>query len=484
MSIAKIIARFMGSIRILILAAILPQDQLGLFGIALIVGQFVEKLSQTGIRQALVQHPGKIDNYLGTAWVSQFSRGLLVAIVIFVCAGSMESFFDKEGLAELLAVFAVFPILQGFCNVGIVHLNRELKFEKIVLIELMTAFVDLASSVLLAWYLPVAMALVFGKLLGGLTMLSLGFMLERRWPDFSFSLSQFKELYKFGFWVFLSAVIAFTLIRGGDLVIAKYLPEADLAKYQVAYALACIPIMEIMNVVSKTTFSAYSRIQDDKKRLVNAFLRVLSLCSFVAVLSVVGMLALGNDFTKLFLKPNYAIVADLLPWLAVWGACRALGATNTSLFQGAGKPALATIFQVLMLVLFAIFLIPAAQNYGIVGIAVVLAGIGLVAQLSRYSLIIYIFKIKTSDIVIRIIAPIIAGLMAMVPCYLAMACFGPNQHLLRLIVGFVVVVGVFTAASVLIDKKFNFGVVEFIARRSKPIMNLAQRYGIVRSNAI
>jgi len=462
MSSAKMIARAIGTFRIIVLAAILPQSQLGLYGMAFVVMQFIETMSQTGIRQALIQSPDEVDGSLGTAWVSQFVRGFAISLALVVSAGSVEIYFEKEGLQQLLLWLAILPIIQGFQNVGILHLHRELKFEKIVYLQLATAATDLIFSVIFSWYWPVAMSLVYGKLISVTIALVLSFLLESRRADLSFSYREFRKLYRFGFWIFVAALLSFTLVRGGDLVIGKLFDESELAVYQVAYAMACMPIAELMGVVSTTTFSAYSRIQNDSARLGAAFLRVLSLCSFVAIYSIVGSIVLGADFTKLFFNEEYSLVASLLPYLAIWGACRALGATNTSLFQAAGRPALATIFQVLMLVLFVVLLVPMARAHGLTGVAIALALIGVSAQLFRYFLIPFIVDIRGSAIFWRVVTPLVSGVLAAVLAMGVMKFIPEEQHLLRLIVGLIVISVVYLLGSIAIDMKLKFGVTDFM----------------------
>ena len=145
---AQILARFSGSIKIIALAAILPQHQLGLFGIALIVLQLIERLSETGMRQALIQSPGKVGpTEMGTAWVSQIFRGLLLALCLFFSADSAETFFEKPGVSLLLTWLAIVPLIQGFNNVGVIYLNRELRFRKIVLLGLASTIIDIIFAI-------------------------------------------------------------------------------------------------------------------------------------------------------------------------------------------------------------------------------------------------------------------------------------------------------------------------------------------------
>ena len=458
---ARAVSRCLGSVRIVLLAAILPLHELGLFGIGLIAMQFADRFSETGMRQALIQKDGDIADYLGTAWTSQIFRGAALSLIILLSATSIESFFEKEGLVQLLIVLAVIPLIQGFWNVGVFHLHREMRYEKVVFLGLAASLTDLLVSVTLAWFWPFAMSLVVGKIAGVTTGLLMSYVIEERRPSFKFSGTRFKELYQFGFWIFVGTLISFALIRGGDVVIGKLLTESDLAIYQIAYGLACVPLMEIMGSISVTTFSAFSRIQNDRQRLANAFLRVLALSSVISAFSITGFFCFSEDFTKLFFKEELQPVAAMLPWLAIWGACRALGSTNSVLFQAVGKPAYATLFQLLMLVLLACLVIPLVDRYESMGVVISLVVVGLVAQLGRYSLTIFELNISSKQIATRVLAPLGVGVISWFATSLVVAAIPQNYHFIRMSAGFLTLTVVFIPLSCFTDKKLAFGISAF-----------------------
>ena len=471
MSLAKVAARLVTSIRLVVLAALLPQSEIGLFGLAAVAIQLLQTLSETGLQTALIQKKDDVETYLGTVWLTQLVRGIILCAATFCLAIPFENFFAKPGVAELLYALSVVPIFLGFQNTGMVLLHRELRFKKVAGLQIGVAIIDLLVSLVVAWYSPTAMALVWGRIVSISFHMLASFVVELRWPGLSFSFPKLKELYVFGAWVFVSALLTFALVKGGDFVIGKTLTTADLAIYQIAAAMACGPIMEIMTVVNRTALPAYSRIQDQKGRLSSAFLRVLVSSSLVAALSMAGFCVLSGDFTAAFFNPSYSTMALLLPPLAVWGACRGLGAANSVLFQAIGRPALVSVFQALMLVLFVVALIPASVKFGLVGTAFSLAGIGLVAQLLRYALIVRVMGISQAALIRRLCLPLLVGLISAGVCKLAIELVPDEFHICRLIVGTCVLLTTFGMATFRMDHHFEFGLWEFATNWLGPKAN-------------
>ena len=467
---ASLFSRLLGAGRLLILADILPQSELGLFGMAIVVMLLVEQLSTTGLRQALIQRQGDVADYLGTAWISQMVRGFGLGVLLFFFADRIELFFEKEGIANLLRWLALLPALQGLFNVGFVYLDRELQFNKIVIHKTSIALIDNVLSILLALLWPFAITLVFCRIVALATGIVLSFAIEKRRADFRFSVAKFRELYRFGFWVFVSSLLSFVMISGGDLVTGKILAIELLAVYQVAYSLACMPLMEIMRVIATTMYSALSRLQDQPDRLLSAFLRVFSLACMVSACSVAGFCGLGSTFTNLFLNSEYKIVAQLLPVLSLWGACRAIGSVNSVLFQATGRPALATIFQVVMVVLFFAVAIPMTVYHGLLGLAWGLVIAGTVSHIGRFVFLAKILNVGFGKLFLRAFIPTMVGMASYLSCSAVLQLLVGNALWIQFAVGTLVLVVTFTVGCLVSESIFNFGVLEFL-RKHIPGMN-------------
>src|ERR1700752_4735417 len=74
----NVLDKGLGFIKVLILARLLTPKDFGLVGIAWLAISALETFSQTGFQAALIQRKGKIDEFLDTAWVIQFLRGIFL----------------------------------------------------------------------------------------------------------------------------------------------------------------------------------------------------------------------------------------------------------------------------------------------------------------------------------------------------------------------------------------------------------------------
>ncbi len=125
------------------------------------------------------------------------------------------------------------------------------------------------------------------------------------------------------------------------------------------------------------------------------------------------------------------MVGFLLPWIAVWGACRALGAASSVLFQAIGKPAYATVFQFFMLILFAAVVIPSANIWGMHGVVYSLVGIGVTAQVARTLFLLQFVALSIAQILLRASVAIGCGIAAAGLTYLLLTLLPNDRGLLE-----------------------------------------------------
>lgn len=388
-------------------------DYFGIFAVALLALRTVEALSQTGISQAVIQKEGEVGPYLDTAWTSQLLRGAVLAAALYFGAPYLAEFLDKEGVTEPLRVLAIAPLLTGAQSVGVLFFSRDLQFHKTFVLLFGAGAVDLLVTAVAALINPSVWALVLGNLAGIAYMVVASYAMATRRARLGFSWPRMRELSGFGFWIFATSLVAFALIQGGDFVIAKLLPAATLGVYSMAARFSMLPALELARVISTVTFPAYSLLQSKPERLQQAFLKAFYVVGVVGFAATGCVIVAAEDFVAFVLSDEWVDVAPLMAPLAIWGLCRGLGASQSSLFQAAGRPALATVFPALMLVAFVASVVPVVNEHGAVGLAWLLAGIGTIAQLLRYPLAAWVLDLKVRSVLMRTVVPLSALLVGL-----------------------------------------------------------------------
>jgi lipopolysaccharide exporter len=475
---ARFIAHGVRLLRLLVLAHLLGAEGpalLGVFGVAALALATVEALSQTGLQQALIQKKDDVSPYLPTAWTTQLGRGLLLGALLFGLAPWIAGAMDKPAAVAPMQALALTPILRGLNSIGVLFFAKDLKFKKTFVMEVGIAVVDLTVCIIAAVIEPSVWALVYGNLAGFGFGAAISYVLSERPTRPGFSWPQLRELSGFGSWIFVASLIGFAMTSGGDAVVGVLLPAAQLGIYQMASKLATMPAMELSRVIAAVTFPAFSLLQTDRARMADAFLKSFFFAGVLSVGAAGGVMVIAADVVALFLPPGWEEAAPAMQWLAIWGACRGLGASHSTLLQAAGRPGLAALFPGLSLVAFAIAVVPVTEAAGMVGVCQLLAAIGVGAQVGRYPVIARVLGIGSWAIYARTLVSVSALLVGLGLGRWLDGTLGDVGHVARLLalaltytVGYALTLAVWNVLSPYRVLPVVLEIVKTVGRRRRP----------------
>ncbi|MBA7480092.1 Lipopolysaccharide biosynthesis protein WzxC [subsurface metagenome] len=363
----RITDRLFQLIRTIILARLLSPNDFGVFGIALLVLSTLDTFSQAGFQQAIIQKKGETKHFLNTAWTVGLIRGFIIAGVVFFLAKPAAVFFEAPAAENILRIIGISIILQSLNNIAVLYFQKELQFHKFFKYQFLGTIADVTVAITFAFLLKSVWALVFGLLAGNLVRCIMSYIIEPYRPRFRFNRSQAKELFGFGKWILGSSILIFLTTQGDDIFVGKLLGVTMLGFYQMAYRISNMPATEIAHVISRVTFPAYSKLQDNIPKLRKAYLKVLQLTAFLSF-PIAGLIfVLAPDFTRIFLGEKWIPMVPAMQVLVFWGLIRSIGATKGPIYQAVGKPGVATKLQFVRLILLVIIIYPFTIKWGILG---------------------------------------------------------------------------------------------------------------------
>jgi O-antigen/teichoic acid export membrane protein len=338
-------------------------------GIALLTMSALEVFSQTGFERALVQKKENIKSYLDTAWTVSVIRGILISALLFISAPLIAVFFHSPNVVQIIQVIAISQFFSGLTNVGVVYFQKNLEFKKQFIYQLSGTVADVIVAVSLAFILQNVWAIVYGLLAGTVVRVVMSYIVHPYRPGFNFDLKKAKELFEFGGWIFVSSILVFLLTQGDDALVGKVLGVTALGFYTMAYRFSNLPATEIAHVVSRVTFPAYSKLQNEQQKLKEAYLKVLEAVIFISIPLAGVMFILAPEVTKIFLGEKWIPMVPTMRVLCIFGAVRSIQNTYGALYAGVGKPNLvAKVGGIELAVLIAI-IYPLTVRWNIFGTA-------------------------------------------------------------------------------------------------------------------
>lgn len=456
--------RLLQILMILVLTQLLGPAEFGLMGVALLVLSALKKFSQLGLDDALIQRrEDDVDGLLNTAWTLQVVRGVALAGVTYALAPHAAALFGEPRVAPLLRFVAVTPVLVGLRNPGTVYLRKDLEYHRQAVLTLSETIPRVAVSVGYAFLVdPTAWALAVGFVVaaGVQTLTSFGVHGYRPRPGFDLGVA--RDLLDFGKWILLSGVVNFLFSEGDDVFVGWFFAVGALGIYQLAYRLSNAPATEVAHLVSQVTFPAYSKIQGSVDRLRTGYYRALQVTAVVSVPTGVGIVAVAPVFVDGALGPDWAEMVVPLQVLTVYGLARSLRSPTTALFKSVGRPDLLTKLQAMKLSLLALCIYPAAETFGLVGVAAVVVCNELLAMPLAHLLALRIVEGGLRDPLAILAYPLLGSAImgAVVVGLREQLRAGVPLLELALLVAAGVVVYALTMAA--LERRFQFGMADLV----------------------
>ncbi len=365
--VSRIFDQSLGFISTIVLARILAPSDFGLFGITLIAASLLDTFSQTGFQPALVHKKGDIKPYLDTSFMVQAGRGLLIALIVFVSAPYIAMFFNVPAAVWILRVIGFAIFIQGLENIATIYLSKELDFKKYFIYQISGTLAKFLVSVILAMVLHNVWALVIGYLAGTTLRCIVSYIVYLYRPRLSFDIKKAKELFRYGKWVSTGNMISFFVGQVDNFFVAKVAGVASLGFYEIAYKIQSVLNMEVLTAAA---FPAYSKIQDDREKLREAYLKIIKLAFIILAPMCAGIVTVAPAFLTFFLGAKWLPAVWPLRILSVSVSLWMLAVVSNYMFLAIGKPSVTTKWIFIKLVILVALLYPMTSAYGTAGAAI------------------------------------------------------------------------------------------------------------------
>ena len=368
-----------------VIARILGNDLIGLFGLAVITLTLTNRFSELGIDTALVAREGAIDNVLPTAFSLQLARGLVLAVVLFAAAPLVAAFFSDPRATGIVRVIAVVPLLDAVHNPGLVTLDRELDFRRLAGLNVAEEATYAAVGVGVAVATGSVLAPVAGIVAKSVVRAVGSFLIVDLRAVPAFDLEEAKRLIGYGKWLTGTSILGWLTREGDDALVGALLGTGAVGFYRTAYQFGRAPQTEITGVINRVAFPSYANVQSDMHALRVGYRRTLQLTGALAFPAAVGAAVVAPVFVPVVLGEGWSEAVPVMQVLALTTLFHTVGASAAPLFQALDRPDLHTKIQFGVLVVLGVSIVPLIEAYGIVGagLAVVLS-VALTAPVRAY----------------------------------------------------------------------------------------------------
>lgn len=297
------------------LSAFLKPEEFGVYFVVTSVIGIFTFLSDIGLAAALVQKkeaPTKEE--LRTTFTIQQLLAVLIFVITILLTPIWKQYtgLDQAGLHLLYALSFSF-VLASLKTIPSILLERELLFNKLVIPQIFEQIIFYGLVVWLAYRGYGVTSYTYAVLARSLAGVIVMYTIQSWSIGFQISKQALKKLIGFGFTFQLNDLLARLKDDLFIVVLAKFLPAAQMGYIGWAKRWSMFPYQFSVNNVIAITFPTYSRLQDQKEFLKRAIEKSLFFITLLIFPILAGMSALAHPITILI--PSYAKWQPALPAL-------------------------------------------------------------------------------------------------------------------------------------------------------------------------
>lgn len=328
---------FIGFVSDIILARLLSPHDFGCIGMLAIFMVLAETFIDGGFGTALIQKKRPTQEDYSTIFFWNIGMSVLLYAVLFVCAPAISRFYGIPKLCSVLRVQGLVLFVYAFNIIQRNQLTKKLNFKAISIVTIISSLVALGITILMAYNGFGVWALVAKNLIAA-TLTSIIFWFYLKWrPLWVFSWQSFKELFSFGFYMFLSHLVTrFSTSLQGLLIGKVYNPDT-MGYYSKAAGTENMASTSISQIMDQVTYPLYAEAQDDMLKMQNMVKRLTMTLSFVTFPIMFVLLLIAKPLFVLLYTEKWMQSVPYFQVLCIGGLAQCLQSVNMQTISAIGK---------------------------------------------------------------------------------------------------------------------------------------------------
>lgn len=317
---------------LIVLSRLLGPATFGLMAMLTPILAFVTLFSDLGLSNATITAHRISPAQMTTLFWVNVAVAAVLAAAVAAAAPLVARFYGEAALVWPLVALAGSILLAGLGAQHKALANRELRFQSLAAVEMLSLTAGFAVSVTIALVRPSIWALVCGTLATALVA-SMGQWVRSGWlPRRPAPWREVREMVRFG-----RGMVGFNLANlvsrtADNVMIGAVAGPAQLGLYDRAYKLLLFPLNQINWPVGRVVIPILSKLVDQPARYREAYLKTIRQLLLVTMPGVAFLLSSAYDTIPLVLGPQWAGSAPIFLWLGLAAVHQPLSATLGWLF--------------------------------------------------------------------------------------------------------------------------------------------------------
>lgn len=352
------------------LARALFPDDFGVYGMGLLLGEFILRIGALGMGIGIIAKKDLSDEDLSTAFWTFAVLRIGMFFIAFGCAPIFAYFFNEPRVTDIVRVISFTFLIQIMGVVGNALLNKRLHFKQLFYVNLSMGLLEsLIAVVLVTTWIKSYWALVFAHVFASLWSNFWIFMIAAWVPKFTFNQKSFRYLFRYGINALGDSITIYFKENIDYLLVGKILGAGMLGLYEFAYRIPSLFETRISYPLGQVMFATLAKVSLSEDRLRAGYIKGFKFISLICLPALGGLAITAKIAVPVLWGDKWLPI--ILPMQILCFAMAIKCTTNSAryIFLCKDRPDIPFKFNLITLVFTIIAVCLFGYIYGIIGVA-------------------------------------------------------------------------------------------------------------------
>jgi O-antigen/teichoic acid export membrane protein len=321
-----------------IMARLLTPQDFGIFALAGVFIFFCNLVTAHGLADALVQRQHVDQEHLDTAFWSTLFLSVVLMSGCLVASGPTADLLGEPRLAEVLQWLSLSLPLGAASIVQMSIFRREMRFDSVTRRSVLGRILGATVGITMAFSGYGIWSLVGQQIVGQLAM-TCAFLTASWRPRWRFSFARLRDMWGFGFHVSATQIISGAGEQVLTLTIGTIFGSTALGYFTIAWRAIQLLKSLISGAVYHVGLSAFSKLQDNRGALSDAFLNATRISSLAGFPIAIGLFLIADPLVRVAFETKWLASVPLLAMLALELLAAFYGMFLTALYRSTNRAA-------------------------------------------------------------------------------------------------------------------------------------------------
>lgn len=334
---AKLARHGTGFIVTVVLARLLEPSDFGVIAMAMVVIGIAFIFTDIGLGSALIQRRRVLPIHYSSVFYFNIFIGLLLSLATFLSSRWISDFYENPQLLPVIQIVSSLFVINAFSSVQVSKLRKKLNYAVLAKADVGAAVLSGVLGIALALYGAGVWSLVAQAVSRGVFYNIILWYTSKWVPSLTFSIKALRQLWGFGFRMFLSGLLETVYTRLDIIIIGKLFSPAVLGFYDQAKRLQSLIVIYSSGSLISILFPVLSKLQYDFERFNRVVIKTLGIICFVIFFLLGIMYLISDELIVLLFTEKWLPIVEYFKILLLSGFAYPVSALLVNILSSKGN---------------------------------------------------------------------------------------------------------------------------------------------------